>query len=391
MRDMALMATMPASTVPNTVSSASGLRTTANGSLPQQIAHDPAADRRQRGEDQRSEQRVLASICEHHAGEGERHGADEGENAKPLAIECLVGQHRQRVQRGDAAEFTAAPKLIDPVIEASQHLRRLRRAAQHEMNVGGEAQRMLFDARAFPPAPGGGGGSDPIGEEAVDDAGQEISQVLGIVGNWNDLVPMRRIGDEGVEALVGVDEPGNDPEAKLLLGEGVEHRIDRAERISAAGTSGQDENVRLRSIWLGKIREPAARLVRRRAGCDVRRPGGKRRELVLPSDFRQQNFHAHEARERALDFHVEAGQDRNAPPVIAVLIRVPRIPAAAKLGVVCDQRAEIGLRRDGGLRGRDARQQQPCEGGHCDPPGSSHEARVSSRPPLHHSWASPGD
>ena len=117
---------------------------------------------------------------------------------------------------------------------------------------------MLFDARAFPPAPGGGGGGDAIGEEAVDDAGQEISQVLGIVGNWNDLVPMRRIGDEGVDTLVGVDKPGNDPEAKPLLGEGVEHPIDRAERISAAGASGHDENIRLRSIWLGKIRESAA-------------------------------------------------------------------------------------------------------------------------------------
>jgi hypothetical protein len=61
---------------------------------------------------------------------------------------------------------------------------------------------------------------------------------------------MCRIGDEGVDAIVGVDEPGNDPEAKLLLGEGIENRIDRAKGISAAGTPGQEENVRLRSIWL---------------------------------------------------------------------------------------------------------------------------------------------
>src|SRR5262249_44939837 len=56
---------------------------------------------------------------------------------------------------------------------ARQHLRCLRRAAQHEMDVGGEAQRMLFDTRPFLPPPGGGGGSNAVGEEAVDDAGQE--------------------------------------------------------------------------------------------------------------------------------------------------------------------------------------------------------------------------
>ena len=39
---------------------------------------------------------------------------------------------------------------------------------------------MLFDARSFVAAPGCGGGSNAIGEKAVDDAGEEVSQVLSI-------------------------------------------------------------------------------------------------------------------------------------------------------------------------------------------------------------------
>jgi len=34
--------------------------------------------------------------------------------------------------------------------------------------------------------------------------------------------------------------------------------------------------------------------------------------VVLPRDFRKRNFHVHDPRERALDFHIKAGQDRNA-------------------------------------------------------------------------------
>jgi hypothetical protein len=53
-------------------------------SLQQQIAHDTAADRGKGGKDQGTEQRVSAFIGEHHAGEGESHDTDEGENAEPL-------------------------------------------------------------------------------------------------------------------------------------------------------------------------------------------------------------------------------------------------------------------------------------------------------------------
>src|SRR6516225_1258349 len=81
---------------------------------------------------------------------------------------------------------------------------------------------MLFDAGSCVPTPGCGGGGNAIGEEAVDDAGQKISQVLSIAGDGNDLVPMRLVCNEGIDAVVGIYEPGNNPEAKLLLCEGVE-------------------------------------------------------------------------------------------------------------------------------------------------------------------------
>jgi hypothetical protein len=75
---------------------------------------------------------------------------------------------------------------------------------------------MLFDARSFVAAPSRGGGNDAIGEEAVDDAGQEILQVLDIAGDGDDLVPVSLICNEGIDAVVGIHEPGNDPEAKLF-------------------------------------------------------------------------------------------------------------------------------------------------------------------------------
>src|SRR5262245_18556599 len=169
---------------------------------------------------------------------------------------------------------------------------------------------MLFDARALLPAPGGGGGSDAIGKEAVDDAGQKISQVLRAGGYRKDLVLVSWIRNKGVDALVSMDEPGNNPQPKLLLRERVEHFFDRAERIAAAGAPRQDQDIRLRSIGLREIRIDAARLARRRACRDIRRPGGKRRQEVFPSDFRQENFHTQDAREGALAKPVRIGTPR---------------------------------------------------------------------------------
>ena len=45
------------------------------------------------------------------------------------------------------------------------------------------------------------------GEKAVDDAGEEVSQVLSIARDGNDLVPVSPICNEGVNAVVGIDEP----------------------------------------------------------------------------------------------------------------------------------------------------------------------------------------
>ena len=53
--------------------------------------------------------------------------------------------------------------------------------------------------------------------------------------------------------------------------------------------------------------------------------------MILPGDFRKVNFDTHDTRERALDFHVKAGEDWNPALVIVVLIRVPRIPATAQV------------------------------------------------------------
>jgi hypothetical protein len=102
---------------------------------------------------------------------------------------------------------------------------------------------MLLDARAFAPPPRCGGGADAISQEAVDDAGHEIREVLGIARNREDLLPVRVIRDEGIDARIGVDEAGNDPEPKLARRERVEHLRDGAERVAAAGAARQDQHV----------------------------------------------------------------------------------------------------------------------------------------------------
>jgi hypothetical protein len=50
---------------------------------------------------------------------------------------------------------------------------------------------------------------------------------------------MRLVCNEGVDAVVGIHEPRNDPEAKLLLSEGVEHLLDRMERVSPLAPLGR--------------------------------------------------------------------------------------------------------------------------------------------------------
>jgi hypothetical protein len=59
---------------------------------------------------------------------------------------------------------------------------------------------MLFDARAFIAAPSCRSCGNAIGEEAVDHAVQENSQVLGIVAYAKDLILVSRIRNEGIDA-----------------------------------------------------------------------------------------------------------------------------------------------------------------------------------------------
>ena len=97
-----------------------------------------------------------------------------------------------------------------------------------------------------------------------------------------------------------------------------------------------------------------------------RRPRYPQSRRPAPPDarsrrFRQEDFHAQDALHCALDFPVEAGQDRNSTPVIPVLIRIPGIPAAAQRICVRVSRAQVRLWRHGGLRGRDAGRCEACE------------------------------
>src|SRR6516162_5160375 len=70
---------------------------------------------------------------------------------------------------------------------------------------------MLFDAGSFVPTPGCGGGGNAIGEEAVDDAGQKISQVLSIAGDGNDLVPMRLVSMKALTRSSAYTNPATTP------------------------------------------------------------------------------------------------------------------------------------------------------------------------------------
>ena len=252
------------------------------------------------------------------------------ENAKPLAVEGLVDQHRQSVKTGDTAKFPAALQLVDGCVETTQHLRCLGCAAEHEMNIGGDAQRMLLDACAQMEAPSRGRRSDTVGKEAVSDPREEVLQILGITPCGHDQVLVGGICNERVDAAVGINEAGDDSEPELLFRESLEHLVYRRERVSSGRALGENQDVGLAAIRLREVCKCAARLALCRAGRDIRSPVGKRLQMRVPGDFRQEDFHPQDALQCALDFHVEAGQDRNPAPVIPVLVRIPGIPAAAQ-------------------------------------------------------------
>ena len=94
------------------------------------------------------------------------------------------------------------------------------------------------------------------------------------------------------------------------------------------------------------------------AVCDVGPPVGERCQMIFPGHLRQRNFDPQDARERPLDLNVEAGQDRNAVPVLAVLIRIPGIPAAAKVMAVSSARGRARMWHFRSLRGGDTRRRK---------------------------------
>ena len=109
---------------------------------------------------------------------------------------------------------------------------------------------MLLDESAFVATPRRRGRRDAVGKKAVDPAGEKIVQVLRIVGGSHDDVGVARIRDEGIDPVVGVDEPRDHTQSELLFREGVEHLLDRPERIAATRSRRQDQNVGLAAIRL---------------------------------------------------------------------------------------------------------------------------------------------
>ena len=91
-----------------------------------------------------------------------------------------------------------------------------------------------------------------IGEKAVDHSVEQILQVVGVAGDGNDLVPIGRLGNEGVDARIGIRVTGNHPEPKSLLRKRVKHLLDRPERVPPAGALGHDQNIGLGPIKVSK-------------------------------------------------------------------------------------------------------------------------------------------
>jgi hypothetical protein len=197
-----------------------------------------------------------------------------------------------------------------------------------------------------------------VGEKAVDHAVAEIAQIVAVACDRNDLLLVGRIGNEVVDALIGIRITGNHPEPKFLLREHVEHLLDGPEWVAATGALGQDQHVSLGSVRFRDVGEGLALRARSRARRDVGPPVGKRRQMLFPGHLRQRNFDPQNARERPLDLHVEAGQDRHAVPVLAVLIRIPRIPAAAKVMAVSSAHGRARMWHFQSLRGGDARRRK---------------------------------
>ena len=131
---------------------------------------------------------------------------------------------------------------------------------------------MLLDESAFVASPRGRSRRDSVGKKTVDPAGEKIVQVLRIVGGSHDDVGVARIRDEGIDPVVGVDEPRDHTQSEFLLCEGVEHLLDRPKWIAGTRSRRQDQNIGLAAIRLGKVSEGGALVVVGCARGDVRTP-----------------------------------------------------------------------------------------------------------------------
>src|SRR5580704_17779023 len=162
---------MPSPTVPKTVSSATGSRTMPSGCRCSSTSRTtpPSAGRF-----------ASTKAPAHHARQGKGDGAEKDEQAEPIAVEGLMDQDRQGVGVGDAPELAALLQLVDGDVQPGEHSRRLRDAAEHEMDVGREEERIFLDKAALLRPPSHCRRDDAIGDEAVDEPVEKIFQVLGI-------------------------------------------------------------------------------------------------------------------------------------------------------------------------------------------------------------------
>jgi hypothetical protein len=126
-------------------------------------------------------------------------------------------------------------QFVDRVVNTRQHRRRLGRAAQHQMNIGGEAEWMLLDRSALVQPPRRSRRRNAIGQIAVDDPGDEISKVVGVIAGRDDMILVGGIGNEAVDPIVGIDEACDDPQTEFLARKACKHLVDGAERVFGSG------------------------------------------------------------------------------------------------------------------------------------------------------------
>ena len=212
-----------------------------------------------------------------------------------------------------------------------------------------------------------------VGEKAVDHSVEQILQVVGVAGDGNDLVPVGRLDNEGVDARISIRVTGNHPEPKSLLRKRVEHLLDRPERVPSAGALGQDQNIGLGPIRFRNIRESAALFARGSARRDVGSAVGKRRQMLSPRHRRQRNFDPHDARQRPFDLHVEAGQDRHPVPVYRGTDKDPTDTSRREATAAGGVSGRFRSRRFRGLPGGDAANESDA---------ASHDSKLRWRPAL---------